>query len=215
MNILLIGPPGAGKGTQAEKICGTFNIPHLSTGNLFRAAIAAGTPLGRQVEPLLREGKLVPDAITIPIVDARLEQPDAAKGVLFDGYPRNLAQADALEKTFVRLGRKLNRVILIEVPDSAIVARMSGRRSCPTCNTVYHLVANPPKEMGRCDKDGTELVTRKDDVPETVQGRLNTYADQTAPLIAYYQPKGLLSRVDGKRTPEQVFESIHGELQQR
>ena len=213
LNILLIGPPGAGKGTQAEKISTTFGIPHLSTGNLFRAAIKAGTELGKQVEPLLAAGKLVPDEVTIPIVDERLSQPDAVKGVLFDGYPRTIPQAEALEKTFARLGRKLNNVILIEVPDSTIVARMSGRRSCPKCNSVYHLVANPPKDMGRCDKDGTELITRKDDVPETVQGRLNTYASQTAPLIAYYEPKGMLARVDGKRTPDQVFETIHAELQ--
>ena len=213
LNILLIGPPGAGKGTQAEKISTTFGIPHLSTGNLFRAAIKAGTPLGKQVEPLLAAGRLVPDDITIPIVDERLKEPDAVKGVLFDGYPRTIPQAEALEKTFERLGRKLNKVILIEVPDTAIVARMSGRRSCPKCNSVYHLVANPPREQGRCDKDGTELITRKDDVPETVQGRLNTYASQTAPLIAYYEPKGMLARVDGKRTPDQVFETIHAALQ--
>lgn len=213
LNILLIGPPGAGKGTQAEKISTTFGIPHLSTGNLFRAAIKAGTPLGKQVEPLLRDGKLVPDDVTIPIVDARLMEPDAVKGVLFDGYPRTVPQADALGATLARLGRTLNKVILIEVPDSTIVARMSGRRSCPGCNSVYHVVANPPKEPGKCDKDGLELVTRPDDVPETVQGRLDAYATNTAPLIAYYEPKGLLARVDGKRTPDQVFETIHAELQ--
>jgi adenylate kinase len=213
LNILLIGPPGAGKGTQAEKISTTFGIPHLSTGNLFRAAIKAGTELGKRVEPLLATGKLVPDEITIPIVDERLSAPDALKGVLFDGYPRTIPQADALERTFEQLGRKLNKVILIEVPDSTIVARMSGRRSCPKDGSVYHVVANPPKQMGRCDKCGSELVTRPDDLPQTVQGRLDTYTAQTAPLIAYYQPKGVLARVDGKRTPEQVFESIHAELQ--
>ncbi len=213
LNILLIGPPGAGKGTQAEKISTTFGIPHLSTGNLFRAAIKAGTELGKKVEPLLAAGKLVPDEVTIPIVDERLSQPDAAKGVLFDGYPRTIPQAEALDRTFERLGRRLNRVVLIEVPDSAIVARMSGRRSCPKDGSVYHVVANPPREPGKCDKCGTELVTRPDDQPDTVQGRLNTYAAQTAPLISYYEPKGLLARVDGVRTPEQVFESIHADLQ--
>lgn len=213
LNILLIGPPGAGKGTQAEKISSTFGIPHLSTGNLFRAAIKAGSELGRKVEPLLREGKLVPDDVTIPIVDARLSEPDAVKGVLFDGYPRTIPQADALEKTFERLGRKLNKVILIEVPDSTIVARMSGRRSCPKDGSVYHVVANPPKTPGKCDKCESDLVTRPDDVPETVQGRLNAYAANTAPLIAYYEPKGLLARIDGKRTPDQVFETIHAQLQ--
>ncbi|MBL8953294.1 MAG: adenylate kinase [Myxococcaceae bacterium] len=212
LNILLIGPPGAGKGTQAEKISSTFNIPHLSTGNLFRAAIKAGTELGKKVEPLLAAGKLVPDDVTIPIVDERLSQPDATQGVLFDGYPRTIPQAEALERTFERLGRKLNRVVLIEVPDSAIVARMSGRRSCPKDGSVYHVVANPPREPGKCDKCGTDLVTRPDDQPETVQGRLNTYTAQTAPLIAYYEPKGLLARVDGVRTPDQVFESIHSGL---
>ena len=213
LNILLIGPPGAGKGTQAEKISTTFGIPHLSTGNLFRAAIKAGTELGKKVEPLLAAGKLVPDEVTIPIVDERLSQPDAVKGVLFDGYPRTIPQAEALDRTFERLGRKLNKVVLIEVPDTAIVARMSGRRSCPKDGSVYHVVANPPREMGKCDKCQTELVTRPDDQPETVQGRLNTYAAQTAPLIAYYEPKGMLARVDGKRTPDQVFEAIHAELQ--
>jgi len=130
LNILLIGPPGAGKGTQSEKISATFGIPHLSTGNLFRAAIKAGTPLGKQVEPLLAAGQLVPDSVTIPIVDERLRQPDVTQGCLFDGYPRTIPQAQALDVTFERLVRKLNKVILIEVPDTAIVARMSGRRSC-------------------------------------------------------------------------------------
>src|SRR5262249_47577429 len=162
----------------------------------------------RKVEPLLREGKLVPDDVTIPIVDARLSEPDAVKGVLFDGYPRTIPQADALGRTLERLGRKLNKVILIEVPDSPIVARMHGRGSCPRDGRCHRAVATPPKEPGKCDKCGADLVTRPDDVPETVQGRLNAYAANTAPLIAYYEPKGVLARVDGKRTPDQVFDAI-------
>jgi adenylate kinase len=213
LNILLIGPPGAGKGTQAEKISSTFGIPHLSTGNIFRAAIKAGTELGRKVEPMLAAGSLVPDEMVIPLVDERLQQPDTKQGVLFDGYPRTIPQADALGKTFERLGRKLNKVILIEVPDSTIVARMSGRRSCPIDGSVYHVVANPPREPGRCDKCGHELVTRPDDLPATVQKRLEKYTADTAPLIAYYAPKGVLARIDGKRTPDQVFAEIHRVLQ--
>jgi len=213
LNILLIGPPGAGKGTQAEKISTTFGIPHLSTGNLFRAAIKAGTELGKKVEPILAGGQLVPDDVTIPIVDDRLSQPDTVNGVLFDGYPRTIPQADALAKTFERLGRKLNKVILIEVPDTAIVARMSGRRSCPIDGSVYHVISNPPREPRKCDKCGHDLVTRPDDLPETVQKRLDKYTQDTAPLIQYYEPKGLLARVDGKRTPDQVFKEIHRVLQ--
>jgi adenylate kinase len=213
LNILLIGPPGAGKGTQAEKISATFGIPHLSTGNLFRAAIKAGTDLGKKVEPLLAAGQLVPDDVTIPIVDERLSQPDAKDGVLFDGYPRTIPQAEALDKTFERLGRKLNKVILIEVPDTAIVARMSGRRSCPVDGSVYHVISNPPREPGKCDKCGSDLVTRPDDLPDTVQARLDKYTTATAPLIGYYEPKGALARVDGKRTPDQVFKEIHHSLQ--
>jgi adenylate kinase len=207
-NILLVGPPGAGKGTQAEKISAAFKIPHLSTGNLFRAEISQGSRLGREVEPLLREGKLVPDSVTIPIVDNRLQQPDAAGGVLFDGYPRTIPQADALESTLKKLGRSLTKVVVINVADRSIVERMSGRRSCPKCGSVYHAVANPPKTQGVCDKDGETLTVRKDDAPDTVQGRLDVYARQTAPLIAYYEPKGLLLRVNGEKTPQEVFDSI-------
>jgi adenylate kinase len=158
-------------------------------------------------------GHLVPDDITIPIVDDRLRQPDTVNGVLFDGYPRTIPQADALGRTFERLGRKLNKVILIEVPDTAIVARMSGRRSCPNDGSVYHVISNPPREPGKCDKCGADLMTRDDDRPETVQRRLDKYAQDTAPLIQYYEPKGSLARVDGKRTPDQVFKEIHRVLQ--
>jgi adenylate kinase len=213
LNILLIGPPGAGKGTQAEKICSTFGIPHLSTGNIFRAAIRAGTELGKKVEPMLAGGQLVPDAMVIPLVDERLLQPDVEHGCLFDGYPRTIPQADALGHTFERLKRVLSKVILIEVPDSTIVARMSGRRSCPVDGSVYHVISHPPREPGKCDKCGHDLVTRPDDLPETVQKRLDKYTQDTAPLIAYYEPKGVLARVDGKRTPDQVFAEIHQALQ--
>lgn len=212
MNLILVGPPGAGKGTQAEKLTAHFKIPHLSTGNIFRAAIAAGTDLGKQVEPIMKSGGLVPDAMVVPLVNARLKATDVAVGCLFDGYPRTIPQAEALEVAFRELKRQIDRVVLIDVPDAAIVERMSGRRSCPKDNTVYHLVASPPKKAGVCDKCGTPLIVRDDDKPETVQKRLTKFANDTAPLLKFYEPKGLLARVNGTGTPDQVFAAILKQL---
>lgn len=208
MNVILLGPPGAGKGTQADKLKAKFGMLHLSTGNAFRAAIAAGSELGKKVEPIMKAGGLVPDDLVIALVDARLKEKDTAQGVLFDGYPRTIPQADALEASFKSLGRKIDRVISIEVPKAVIVERMGGRRFCPKCQTTYHVKAAPPKADGLCDKDGEKLIIRADDEPATVNARQDKYAKDTAPLLAYYQPKGMLATVDGTQTPDQVFEAI-------
>ena len=208
MNVILLGPPGAGKGTQADKLKAKYGMLHLSTGNAFRAAIAAGTELGKKVEPIMKAGGLVPDELVIALVDARLKEKDTLGGVLFDGYPRTIPQADALEASFKSLGRKIDRVVSIEVPKQVIVERMGGRRFCPKCQTTYHVKAAPPKADGVCDKDGEKLIIRADDEPATVNARQDKYAKDTAPLLAYYEPKGLLSTVDGTKSPDQVFESI-------
>jgi adenylate kinase len=208
MNLILLGPPGAGKGTQADKLKAKYGMLHLSTGNAFRAAIAAGTELGKKVEPIMKAGGLVPDDLVIALVDARLAEKDTASGVLFDGYPRTIAQADALETSFQKLGRTIDRVVSIEVPKEVIVERMGGRRFCPKCQTTYHVKAAPPKASGLCDKDGEKLIIRADDEPKTVLARQEKYAKDTAPLLAYYQPKGKLTAVDGTKSPEAVFESI-------
>lgn len=208
MNLILIGPPGAGKGTQAEKLVKALKIVHLSTGNALRAAIAAGTPLGLKAGPIMKGGGLVPDALVIGLVDERLAQPDCKAGVLFDGYPRTIPQAEALAATFKRLGRRIDKVVLIEVPDEVIVERMGGRLSCPKDGNVYHVTANPPKRAGVCDACGTALVTRPDDAPATVRTRQKKYHEDTAPLIAWYEPQGVLARVSGLGTPDEVFAAI-------
>jgi adenylate kinase len=208
MNLILLGPPGAGKGTQAKLLLSEYKTPQISTGDILREAIRQGTELGKKAAPLLATGTLVPDEIVIGIIDERLKRDDTKGGFVLDGFPRTIPQAEALETLLNRAGKRIDRVISLEVDDPVIVGRMSGRRSCPNDGSVFHLTHNPPKTAGKCDKCGAALVQRNDDVPEKVQHRLSVYANQTAPLKAFYEKRGLLSRIDGMGDTDTVFKSI-------
>lgn len=197
--IVFLGPPGAGKGTQASELARELGIPHLSTGDLLRAAVAARTAHGLEADGHIRAGRLVPDDVVLKVLHERLEQPDARAGYILDGFPRNLAQAEALEKF-----AHIDRVVSFEVSPDVLVRRLSGRWICPKCNTVYNLSTKPPKVPGRCDLDGTELVQRPDDRPEAVTTRLKVYAEHTAPLLEYYRKLHLLRSIDADGTPDEV-----------
>ncbi|MFY9716420.1 MAG: adenylate kinase [Thermoplasmata archaeon] len=201
--IVFLGPPGVGKGTQATRLSREIAIPHLSTGDLLRSAVAARTPLGVAAEEHIRAGRLVPDPLVLEILRERLERPDCVAGFLLDGFPRNLSQAKELDRI-----ASLDRVLSFDLPTEVLIGRLSGRRLCPTCQSVYHVETQPPKVAGRCDRDGTELVQRPDDRPEAVRTRLRVYAEQTSPLLDYYQEKELLRPVDARGTPEEVAERV-------
>lgn len=205
--IVFLGPPGAGKGTQAARIAKEVGIPHLSTGDLLRAAVAARTPLGLQAEGHMRAGALVPDDLVLEILHERLEQPDARAGYILDGFPRNLAQAEELGKF-----SEVDRVVSFDVSPDLLVRRLSERRTCPKCNSVYNLSTNPPKVPGRCDRDGTELIQRPDDRAEAVTTRLKVYAEQTAPLLEYYRKRRLLRTVDASGAPDEVTDRVRRAL---
>ncbi len=207
LRIVFVGPPGVGKGTQAARLAAELHVPHLSTGDLLRAAIAAKTPLGLAAEEHVRSGGLVPDALVLQILRERLARPDAADGFLLDGYPRNLAQAEAL-----RAITPLDAVLAFELPHDVLVARLTGRRVCPLCQSVYHVDFHPPRVAGRCDKDGTELVQRPDDRPEAVGRRLEVYAEQTAPLVAHYRALGRLRDVDARGSEDEVARRVRAAL---
>ncbi len=213
MNIVLMGLPGAGKGTQAEKIVEKYAIPHISTGDMFRAAIKEGTELGLKAKAFMDEGKLVPDEVTIGIVRERLSQPDCEKGFLLDGFPRTVPQAEALDSILEELGRPVEHTINIEVEKEELIARLSGRRICKTCGASYHLIFNPPAVEGKCDKDGGELYTRADDNPETVANRLEVNMNQAQPLLDFYQAKGVLTNIDGQQDINKVFADLDALLQ--
>ena len=213
MNIVLMGLPGAGKGTQADKIVEKYAIPHISTGDMFRAAIKEGTELGKQAKSFMDQGQLVPDEVTIGIVRDRLSQPDCEKGFLLDGFPRTVAQAEALDSILAELNRPVEHTINIEVEKDELVARLSGRRICKTCGSSYHLIFNPPNEEGKCDKDGGELYTRADDNPETVANRLEVNMNQAQPLLDFYQAKGVLTNFDGQQDIAKVFADLDALLQ--
>lgn len=208
MNVILLGPPGAGKGTQAKKLLADFGLPQVSTGDILRAEAKAGTELGRRAKELMDAGKLVPDEVVIGIVQKRLAEADAKNGVVLDGFPRTIPQAEALEGALSAIGKKVDRVLSFEVPAELVVERISGRRSCPQCGTIYHVTANPPKRMGYCDKDGTGLVQRSDDAEDKVRARMVEYEKNTAPLKAWYQRKGLLTVLDGVGTPEGIYAEV-------
>jgi adenylate kinase len=212
LNLILLGPPGAGKGTQAERLTDDFNLPYIATGNILRAAVAAETELGKQAKVFMDAGELVPDEVITGVILEAVEGVDARDGFLLDGFPRTVAQAEALSDGLGRLDRHLTAAILIEVPDDEVLRRMSGRRVSVKTGRVYHVEFDPPKHEGRCDVDGSRLVQRKDDEPETVRHRLAVYHQQTAPLIALYEEQGLLRRFDGTRSPTEVHDHIRATI---
>ena len=208
MKIIMLGAPGAGKGTQAKKIADRYGIPHISTGDIFRANIKNGTELGKKAKSYMDAGNLVPDSLTLELVMDRIHQADCQNGYVFDGFPRTIPQAEALEEALAADGQSVDFAIDIEVPDENIVTRMSGRRACLSCGATYHTVFAPPKAEGVCDRCGGELTIRDDDRPETVNKRLGVYHQQTQPLIDFYQDKGCLAQVDGTKDVEEVFQDI-------
>ncbi|HEU4973546.1 MAG TPA: adenylate kinase [Baekduia sp.] len=208
LNLILVGPPGAGKGTQAERLTEDFNLPYFATGNILRAAVADGTELGRKAKAFMDAGELVPDAVIIGVILEALEGDAASDGFLLDGFPRTVPQADALASAIERVGRKLTAVLLIDVDDDEVVRRLSGRRTCVKAGHTYHVEFDPPKHDDVCDQDGSRLVQRDDDKPETIRKRLAVYHDQTEPLVAYYEERELLRRFDGSRAPTEVHDHI-------
>ncbi len=208
MKIIMLGAPGAGKGTQAQMIAEKYGLPHISTGDIFRANIKNGTDLGKEAKTYMDQGKLVPDELTVRILLDRVAQADCQNGYVLDGFPRTIPQAEVLDEELTKLGDKIDYAINVDVPDENIIKRMSGRRACLKCGATYHIVHVPPKQEGICDKCGSELVLRDDDKPETVEKRLNVYHEQTQPLIDYYTKKNVLRTVDGTVDKEDVFKAI-------
>jgi adenylate kinase len=208
MKIIMLGAPGAGKGTQAKRIADRYTIPHISTGDIFRANIKNGTELGNKAKAFMDQGLLVPDELVVDLVVDRVKQEDCVNGYVFDGFPRTIPQAEALDNALNVINEKIDYAVNVEVPDENIVNRMSGRRACINCGATYHLVHIPTKVDGICDVCGSELVLREDDKPETVLKRLNVYHEQTQPLIDYYQDKGILVEVDGTKDMAVVFDAI-------
>ncbi len=208
MKIVMLGAPGAGKGTQAQMIADKYHIPHVSTGDIFRANIKNGTELGMEAKKYMDQGLLVPDELTVKILLDRVAQEDCKDGYLLDGFPRTIPQAEVLDKALAELGDAIDCAVNVDVPDENIVKRMSGRRACLSCGSTYHIEHIPPKKEGVCDKCGNELVLRDDDKPETVLNRLEVYHKQTQPLIQFYEEKGVLKTVDGTKPMKEVFDSI-------
>ena len=208
MKIIMLGAPGAGKGTQAKKIAEKCGIPHISTGDIFRANIKNGTELGKKAKTYMDQGLLVPDELVCDLVVDRIQQDDCKNGFVLDGFPRTIPQAEALDAALEKINEKMDYAIDVDVPDENIVNRMSGRRACLNCGATYHLISIPPKVEGICDRCGSEIVLREDDKPETVQKRLKVYHEQTQPLIDYYKNQGILKSVDGTQPMDEVFKAI-------
>jgi adenylate kinase len=211
LNLILLGPPGAGKGTQAERITEDFDLPFISTGDMLRQAVKTGTDLGKEAKSYMDKGELVPDEVIIGVILEKVEGAEAADGFVLDGFPRTIAQAEALDNAFAKLGRGLTAAIMLEVPDEEIVRRMSGRR-VSAAGRPYHVDFNPPKVPGKCDVDGSDLIQRDDDKPEVVQKRLEVYHAETEPLVSYYDERGLLRRIDGTRSPTDVHDHVRAVL---
>ena len=208
MKIIMLGAPGAGKGTQAKKIAAKYGIPHISTGDIFRANIKNGTELGLKAKSYMDAGGLVPDEITIGMLLDRIHQADCENGYVLDGFPRTIPQAESLTEALKKNGESIDFAVNVDVPDENIISRMSGRRACLNCGATFHIVYNAPKKEGVCDACGQELVLREDDKPKTVKKRLDVYHDQTQPLIDYYKKEGVLAEVDGTKDMEEVFQNI-------
>ncbi|MCI0476704.1 MAG: adenylate kinase [Anaerolineales bacterium] len=206
--IILLGAPGAGKGTQAEVLQSRFGLAHISSGDLFRENVAKQTPLGVLAKSYMDKGELVPDDVTIKMVMERIARPDCARGVVFDGFPRTQAQAQALDAALAQAQKKIGAVLFVQAHDQVLIQRLTARWSCPTCGSVYNLLTNPPRVAGQCDKDAGALSQREDDKPETVRRRLDVYRQQTAPLIDYYRQAGLLRELNGEETIEQVTAAV-------
>ncbi len=213
LNLILMGLPGAGKGTQAEKINEKYHIPHISTGDMFRLAIKEGTDLGKKAKEFMDQGELVPDEVTIGIVKERLGKDDCKNGFLLDGFPRTIAQAEALQSLLTDLKESIDYVLHVDVPEENLVERLTGRRICPKCGATYHVMYNPPKQSGICDNDGSELIQREDDQADTVKKRLEVNMKQTQPLLDFYQEKGYLVTVDGDQEIDQVFRDIQAKIE--
>ena len=208
MKIIMLGAPGAGKGTQAKKIAAKYEIPHITTGDIYRANIKNGTELGKKAKTYMDQGLLVPDELVVDLVVDRVQQEDCKNGYVLDGFPRTIPQAESLDAALEKLGEKIDYAVNVEVPDENIINRMGGRRACVGCGATYHVVYNPTKVEGVCDACGEKLILRDDDKPETVQKRLAVYHDQTQPLIDYYKKSGVLRDVDGTVDMDDVFAAI-------
>ncbi len=207
-DLILLGPPGAGKGTQASRIVEDYSIPHISTGDMLRAALKNQTAMGLEAKRYMDAGELVPDSVVIGIVKDRLQEPDTADGFLLDGFPRTIPQAEALDDTLATIGRGVSKALAILVDEDELVRRLTGRRICRDCQVPFHMVFSPPAQEGVCDKCGGELYQRDDDSEATVRNRLTVYSQQTEPLIAYYDGQGVLARIDGEQSPGQVYDHL-------